>query len=85
MRQVVWFALFFLLGVFVATGIQSASATDPDCCAVLQERLESLEKRLALLESVIKVSGGSVSIQGTIITIKASGDLNLKASKINQN
>lgn len=57
--------------------------TDSD--ASLDKRVTALEKRLDNLESAIKVSNGSVTIQGTAIAIKASGDLTLKGSKIVNN
>jgi hypothetical protein len=92
MRKVAWSALFFLLGALVVTSIQSASASDADCCAALERRVEALERKVALLESAIRVSSDSVSIRGrniaitgTTILVKAEADLRLKGASIRQN
>lgn len=57
--------------------------TDSD--ASLDKRVTELERRMDNLESAIKVFNGSVTIQGTAIAIKASGELTLKGSKIVNN
>lgn len=84
MRRVAWTVVSFVLGVLVATSIQSAFASG-DCCTLLQRRVEVLEKKIAVLESAITVSSGSVTIRGTTITVKANGELKLLGAKISQN
>jgi hypothetical protein len=62
----------------------AAAFTDPEAAA-LEKKVAEIQKRLDALETVIRISGSSVSIEAHDITIKASGDLRLKGARVTQN
>lgn len=84
--------LFLVLGIIIGMAIQSAAAfTDTDF-VTLQKQVISLNTRLTNLEAAVQNSNGLVTVKGTSIsldasniTIRATGTLALKGTKITNN
>lgn len=85
MRRILACALCLMLGMILGTTLQTATAVTDSNVAALEKKIVDLDRRLNALEAVIKISGSSVNIEGTDITIKAFSELKLKGAKITQN